>query len=157
MTCLLNSREVTTPSLCLSLSLWQLYSAETLCIYCQHLETMSETNAALSRGAKFAYMKVTHLMGTLPKDKLSDASIFEAWGKEWVGAMVRGLSLRSGASLINDDRNFWSTRPEISPTRSPSFLRPRRGSRKLALHSRTSRIVRGCRGGVRFYFRNYSL
>ena len=54
---------------------------------------MSQTNAALTRGAKFAHTKVTNLMVTLPKDKSSDASVFEAWGKEWVGAMVRGYTV----------------------------------------------------------------
>jgi hypothetical protein len=88
----------------------------------------------------------------LPKEKSLDVSVFEAWGKEWVGAMVRGLSRCSRAFLMSNGRNFWSTRLEISPIRLPSFLRPRRGLRKLGRHSRTLRIVRGCRGGGKILF-----
>ena len=69
---------------------------------------MSGNFVASIRAIKFASDKVASLMGTLPKDKSSDSSVYEIWGKEFVGAMVRLLH-RVFVNVTDDfHRIFWS-------------------------------------------------
>jgi hypothetical protein len=74
---------------------------------------MSQNFVASTRAVKFASDKVATLMGTLPKDKSSDLSVYEIWGREFVGAMVRPLRLVF--LNVTDDlrRIFWSLRRTI--------------------------------------------